>query len=51
MSEPRGWVWKIRTNSDIGGRVFLAIWMSEIKKNSKTNFFFLYFELSILNTS
>jgi hypothetical protein len=28
------------------GGGFLAIRMSEIKKKSKTNFFFLYFELS-----
>jgi hypothetical protein len=28
------------------GGVFLAIWMSEISKISKTNFCFLYFELS-----
>jgi hypothetical protein len=46
MSGVRG-VWKTRTNSDIGGGGgFLAIRMSEILKNSKTNFFFLYFELS-----
>ena len=48
MSEPRGVVEnQDRPGHRGGGGGGLAIRMSEISKNSKTSFFFLYYELSL----